>query len=212
MPIIERLRDIENIIRKMEESKLFVNRVNWTPDTFDLSANARFALNLNKLLERKDSILDDEFEEFEFTSLIIESRIAEFCMRLESVKYYLTLILEPSKMRYSKEVEENKSIHLLDMTLGNVVGRINYKIYPTTGLSGKYLQTQNENRKKVGEVFYVQPRNDMIHRRFTILGDGIELGESRQAIDRRSFGLMYHNLEMLEMSLSDKANQIGINV
>ena len=127
MYAINRMREIGRVFQRMEEEKLFVNQVNWTPDTFDLSSNARFAHNLNKLLEKKDVILDEDFEEFEFTSLIIESRIAEFCMRLESVKYYLSLILRSEQMRYTKEVTGRKTINLLDMTLGNVVGRINLK-------------------------------------------------------------------------------------
>lgn len=211
MSQIDHLRGSADLIRRMEDVGLFVESIDWSieeGDLFELSGHARFALGIEKLLARRENIINEEFEEWEFQSLMIEIRVFEFCVRIESLKFQLSLMLNPSKLRYAREEQDNESIVLRNLMLGNILERIKFKIYPLGSLEGEAKQRQIENRNAVDDLFFLDFRNAIIHRNFEQVPNGLAYGNLRIHVGAEVFRQMSRNLDTLELTIEEKRNQL----
>ena len=190
--------------KQMINSGLIVESVTLPDDNFgihQIKDHSDFDLGFAKILNRKKKIIDEKFTEYEFEQVTLEIRIIQLCMDIESMKYRLIHFLKSSNLRYSKEIEKNKHIELDELSLGNIVDRINYRLFPISNLTGKELDEQMNKRKKIDEFFMIDLRNHIIHRDFEKHNGKIVYGNPVKIIDKEEIKKLRRKFVGLSMVL-----------
>jgi len=155
---------------------------------------------ITKLIERTNRIVDENFNETEFSEFLILLRAYEFVIHLEYIKDILIEMLNKEKF---PENIENKP-------LGSVIKKINEQLYPHSSNSSEE-KSGKELRKLNYELFFVDFRNAIIHRKYKL--DNMELfyndyqGEQIK-INSDKFKEMISKLILLEVHTIGKYSEL----
>lgn len=157
---------------------------------------------ITQLIERTDKITDEKLSIGEFTEFVILLRTYEFIMRIEYSKDLLVEMLDKNK--FNSNIEE--------VSLGVVIKKINNKLYPLDEKTEKEKIALNQIRNINRDLFYVDFRNAIVHRKYKL--DGTELfyndyDGNQVYIDNSKFNEMNRLLIQLEVILGSKYNDLA---
>lgn len=197
--------EIFGFLKQLMNTDLLVKSLDLSGENSDflrIKDHHDFDLGFAKILNRRRKIIDEKFSEQEFQQVTLEIRAIQLCVRIEAIKYKLALLLDPSKLRYSKEIRKNIDVELKSLTLGNLVDRINYKLFPITNLEEEELDTQMKKRKDIEELFIVDFRNHIVHRDFEKHEGKIIYGNPIKIIDEEKIKKLKNNVDILDLMVT----------
>ena len=151
-----RFKAINHFIEVLDNEKLFSDVFQTsTTQLASMGGKASIPHAIAKLLERKKKIVDKKFTQQEFNLFIDTIRVYDMTVNLELIKDVLVGALKQKPLGINDK-----------MTIGTVIDQINNKLYPLRRLKG-YAKLKTEALRKANmDIFFVNFRNAIIHRRY----------------------------------------------
>lgn len=111
-----------------------------------------------ELVSHMDSIISDKFPKEDFEKFLIALSVYQFTIKLEQLKdvFLDCLDLEKIKLRNNEP------------TFGEIISAINEKIYPIEQISEDKKEIAKKIRKENYNLFFIEFRNVIIHRKYVI--------------------------------------------
>lgn len=152
------MRDaLNNFWIELDDNDFVVTSITQSIRLRDLGFNySEISSFVDRLIQRSKKIIDENFNDDEFTDMIIHLRSYLFAIELEEIRYIFAKLLVPDKLKYQSETD---APHLEDMTMNTILQRI-----------GDKLTWNSTKRRTNRELFFIDFRNAIIHGNYIVQG------------------------------------------
>lgn len=154
-----------------------------------------------ELVSHMESIINEKFSEEDFLKFLIVLSVYQFTIRIEQLKdiFLDCLDLEKLKLRSNEP------------TLGDIIWKINDRLYPLEQISTDKQDEVKKIRKGHEDLFFLEFRNAVIHRAYVIGSTRITyLDKDNQDIklSSKDFARMIEQFDYLRQYIYDYRNKL----
>ena len=132
---------------------------------------------LYQILMKEKKIVDKDFSLNQFENFIILIKAHKFVIELEDVKDTFMDCLDETKFLKRSDIKRGKEMN--DFSIGEIIWKINNKLYPIDQVSGRKKSSYVQLRKVNSDLFFIDFRNAIIHRAYDIKGQILTYQDSK---------------------------------
>jgi len=164
----------------------------------DLGINySEITSSVNKLIEREEKIIDNNFDGDQFTDMIIHLRSYLFSIELEEIRYIFAKMLVPNKLKNRRELDDPI---LEDFTMNAILQRI-----------GNKREWDGEKRRTHRKLFFIAFRNSIIHGNYLVEGQILSYENEdgyQENLDAKNFNKIKFEVDEIQTFIFTKYQEL----